>query len=307
MRFVNADGRASLLVDGDLFDVEELSGGTIGPDPRTAVIDRWDDVLGLADRGALSGGRAVSSARLGPPVPMPPLVLSVIANYPPTERADFPMIVGKSPTSVVGPNDDIVLPSPETLPLREAWVIPEPELGIVTRAAPRHLNASDAASFVAGFVVAQDVTERRHEFGSSPSPWTWSNLPAKTLGKSFDTFCPLGPALVTLDELDDPSSLTKRCWINDQLVFEHSTADLLWDAAELVSLVSSFMTLPAGLVCLSGCGGTIDGSPIPFLQAGDVVRTEIDGVGTMVNRCVADARAGGRVARVVVGPYAPRP
>jgi acylpyruvate hydrolase len=95
--------------------------------------------------------------------------------------------------------------------------------------------------------------------------------------------------LVTLDELDDHSALATRCWINERLVFDHSTTDLLWSPAELVALLSSFMTLPAGLVCLSGCGGTIDGSPIPFLAPGDVVRTEIGGIGTMVNRCTAEA------------------
>ncbi|MCA1842641.1 MAG: fumarylacetoacetate hydrolase family protein, partial [Actinobacteria bacterium] len=227
VRFVNADGRASVLVDDTMFDVEELSGGRIGPDPQAAVVDHWDELMLLSAQGSFAGGRPVTSARLGPPIPRPPLVLSVVANFPPSERADFPMIVGKSPTAVVGPNDDIVLPNPTRLPLGEAWVIPEPELGIVTRgAASRHLSLEDAASAIAGFVVAQDITERRHEFGPSPSPWTWSNLPAKTLGKSFDTFCPLGPALVTLDELVDPWSVAKRCWVNDQLVFEHSTADM---------------------------------------------------------------------------------
>ena len=291
MRFVNADGRAGLLVDGSVFDVEELSGGAIGSDARSAVVDYWDGLVSLAMRGAASGGAPVGSVRLGPPVPTPPMVLSVVANFPPAERPAFPMVVGKSPTSVVGPGDDIVLPDPTRLPLRQAWVIPEPELGIVTRAGGRHLHAADAASSIAGFVVAQDVTERRHELGPSPGPssWTWSDLPAKTLGKSFDTFCPTGPALVTLDELPDPGALLKRCWINDRLVFEHSTADMLWSAVELVALISSFVTLPAGLLCLAGCGGTVDGSPIPFLAAGDEVRTEIEGIGTMVNTCVAES------------------
>jgi len=167
-------------------------------------------------------------------------------------------------------------------------VIPEPELGIVMSGGGRHLEVKEALSAVAGFVVAQDVTERRHEFGASPSPWTWADLPAKTLGKSFDTFCPIGPALVTLDEIVDPSALMKRCWVNGELVFEHSTADMLWSAAELVALLSTFMTLPPGLLCLCGCGGTIDGSPIPFLSPGDEIRTEIEGIGLMINQCVAE-------------------
>lgn len=91
-----------------------------------------------------------------------------------------------------------------------------------------------------------------------------------------------------MDEFPDPDRLVKRCWINQELRFEQSTADMLWSAAELVALLSAFMTLPPGLLCLSGAGGTIDGSPFPFLAPGDEVRTEIEGVGTMLNRCVAE-------------------
>src|SRR5437899_1329375 len=110
MRFVNANGRAGLLVDGRVFDVHEVSGGRIGPDPRAAVIDSFDDLVELLHGGALSGGTPLEDVKLGPPVPFPPLILSVIANFPPTERARFPMLVGKSPTAVVGPYDDVVLP-----------------------------------------------------------------------------------------------------------------------------------------------------------------------------------------------------
>ena len=119
------------------------------------------------------------------------------------------MVVGKSPTAICGPRDDIVLPAAARLPLGEAWVIPEPELGIVTLAAGRHVDPADAVDVIAGYVVAQDVTERRHEFGPSRGPWEWHDLPAKTLGKSFDTFCPIGPALVTPDELPEASDLSR--------------------------------------------------------------------------------------------------
>lgn len=155
-------------------------------------------------------------SRLAPPVPDPPLVLAIVANDERDPRTPFPMIVGKSPSSVVGPFDDIVLPDPRLLPLGQRWVIPEPEIGVVTRGVPRHVTDEEASSYIAGYVVAQDVTERVHEFGSAPSPWIWSNLPAKTLGKSFDTFCPTGPALVMPDEVTGTAGLRRRCWIKDQ-------------------------------------------------------------------------------------------
>ena len=226
---------------------------------------------------------------MGPPVPAPPVVLSVVANYPPTAKPRFPMVVGKSPTAVCGPYDDIVLPAASRLPLGETWVIPEPELGVVTRSAGRHLALEDADDAIAGYVIAQDVTERRHEFGPSSGPWQWHELPAKTLGNSFDTFCPTGPALVTLDELPALDSIATRCWLNGQLRFEQSCGDLLWSPSELLALTSTFMTLRAGTLILTGCGPTVDGSPIPFLTSGDELRTEIDGIGVIQNHCVGEA------------------
>lgn len=289
MRFVNAGGRAALLAGDQVFDVESASGRALPADPHRCLVERWEELLALAAEGAHAGGVPVSSTWLGPPVPTPPVVLSVVANYPPTERARFPMVVGKSPTSVCGPVDDIVLPNASRLPLGEAWVIPEPELGVVTCRAGRHLSVDAAADAIAGYVVAQDVTERRHEFGPSRGPWEWSDLPAKTLGKSFDTFCPIGPALVTPEELQDVDTLVKKCWLNGDLRFEQSCGEMLWSPPQLVALVSAFMTLPAGALLLTGCGPTVDGSPIPFLAPGDEIRTEIDGIGTMVNRCVSEA------------------
>jgi 2,4-didehydro-3-deoxy-L-rhamnonate hydrolase len=255
MRFVNADGRAGLLVGDSVFDVEDASSGRLPADPMEVLARYWDDVVRLCETGAFAGGVPVAQVRLGPPVPRPPMIASVIANFPPSERPLFPMVVGKSPSAIVGPFDDIVLPDPALLPLKRSWVVPEPELGIVMRGGGRHLDLPRALDAVAGFVVAQDVTERAHEFGPASSPWTWENLPAKTLGKSIDTFCPIGPALVTLDELPDPDCLVKRCWINEELRFEQSTADMLWSAAELVALLSAFMTLTPGLLCLSGRWG----------------------------------------------------
>jgi 2-keto-4-pentenoate hydratase/2-oxohepta-3-ene-1,7-dioic acid hydratase in catechol pathway len=282
MRFVAADGRASLVRGDAVFDVAECSDGAIPADPMSVLRDHWDDLAALAPAGE---GRPLGGVTLGAPVPRPPLILSLIANYPPASRSAFPMIVGKAPSAVTGPYDEIVLPDPSRLPLGRAYVIAEPELAVVTRAAGRHLSADAARSAIAGYAVAQDITERVHEFGPSPSPWTWENLPAKTLGKSIDTFCPLGPALVTADEATAAGALEKRCWINGQLTHQQQHDDMLWSPAELVALVSCFVTLQAGTVLLCGAGGRLDGRPPPGLAAGDLIRTEIAGVGVIENRC----------------------
>ena len=288
MRFVNADGRAGLLVGDVVFDVERASSGRLPADPMDALTGHWDEIAQLAATGDFDGGVPLAEVRLGPPVPRPPMILSVVANFPPRPRSPFPMVVGKSPSAIAGPFDAIVLPDPRRLPLGQAWVIPEPELGVVMAAGGRHLPPAQSLEAVAGFVVAQDVTERAHEFGPAPPPWTWEQLPAKTLGKSIDTFCPIGPALVSLDEFSHPERLIERCWINGTLRFEHCAADMCWSAAELVSLLSAFMTLAPGMLCLCGCGGAVDEAPIPFLAPGDEVRTEIEGIGTMINVCVAE-------------------
>ncbi|MEX1008247.1 MAG: fumarylacetoacetate hydrolase family protein [Acidimicrobiia bacterium] len=286
MRLATVDGRAALLGGAQVFDVEHASGGRLPSDPMELLGEHWDVLLELAAGGVnRNNGRALADVRLGPPVPRPPAVFSVIANFPPAERNEFPMVVGKSPTSVSGPFDDIVLPNPNRLPLGRAFVIAEPELGVVTRGSARHLSPASALDAVAGFVVAQDVTERVHEFGGAPSPWEWQHLPAKTLGKSIDTFCPIGPVLLTLDELVDPSALRTRCWIDDVLRVDANTRDMLASVSELVALLSSFMTLLPGMLCLCGSPGTLDGTPMPALAPGDQVRTEIEGIGTMVNRC----------------------
>jgi acylpyruvate hydrolase len=282
MRFVAADGRASLVRGDAVFDVAECSDGAIPADPMLVLRDHWDDLPALPLAGE---GRPLGEVTLGAPVPRPPLILSLIANYPPAGKSGFPMIVGKAPSAVTGPYEEIVLPDPSRLPLGRAYVIAEPELAVVTRAAERHLSADAARNAIAGYAVAQDITERVHEFGPSPSPWTWENLPAKTLGKSIDTFCPLGPSLVTPDEATAEGGLEKRCWINGELTHQQQHDDMLWSPAELVALVSCFATLQAGTVLLCGAGSRLDGRPPPGLAAGDVVRTEIAGVGTIENRC----------------------
>ena len=270
---------------GQAFDIGEVSSNRLPSEPISLIRDHWEHSEALVGRREGASGEPLNSSSLAAPVPHPPMILCVVANFPPTRRPELPMVVAKAPTSVIGPFDDVVLPDPSRLPLGQARVIPEPELAVVARAARRHLSLEEAQAAIAGFTVAQDITERTHEFGPASSPWTWENLPAKTLGKSFDSFCPMGPVLVTPDELADLGSAMKRCWINDKLVFEHSLGEMLWNPAELVSLISRFMTMPAGLVILCGSGGTTDRSPIPFLRSGDEVRTEIEGIGTMVNRC----------------------
>jgi len=284
MRFVNADGRAGLLVDGLIHDLNRISGGRIPAEPMAVVLEHWDDALDVHAAGAFDGGRPVEEAHLGPPVPVPRSVYAIGLNYRRHARETgasigaIPPVFTKFPSSISGPFDPIVLPNGEGT---TDW---EAELAFVVGEAGRHVPAADGLDAVRGFMVAQDVSER---FVQNAAGHQFS------LGKSFDSFCPIGPAVVTVDELDDPLALRIRCLVNGEVMQDESTADMIVDVPHLVELLSSVMTLTAGDVCLTGtpAGVGTARSPQRYLRPGDVVDTEIAGVGVMRNPCVAEGDA----------------
>ncbi len=282
MRFVNADGRAAVLVDGRVHDLHELSGGRLPTGPMAVLVAHWEEALAAHRTGSFSGGTPVGSVHLGPPVPAPRAVYAVGLNYRNHAReagmavGPIPPVFTKFPSSIVGCRDEIVLPAGEGT---TDW---EAELAFVVGEGGRGLRSDVALSTLRGFTIAQDISERfvQRAAGSQFS-----------LGKSYDTFCPLGPAVVTLDELDDPLDLRIRCWVNAELVQDETTADMIIDVAHLVELLSSVMTLGAGDLCLTGtpAGVGFARTPPRYLRPGDVVTTEIEGLGSMRNTCVAEA------------------
>lgn len=281
MRLVNADGRAGLLVDATVHDLHELSGGRVPSSPMAVVTDHWDAALELHALGAFAGGRPLDTVRLGPPVPAPRAVYAIGLNYRGHAReigshvGAIPPVFTKFPSAVTGPCDDIVLPAGEGT---TDW---EAELAFVVGTGGRNVRAADALGSLRGLMVAQDVSER---FVQTAAGGQFS------LGKSFDTFCPTGPALVTLDEVPDPLCLRVRCAVNGEVVQDGTTADMIVDVPHLVELLSSVMTLAAGDVCLTGtpAGVGVARRPPRYLRPGDVVETEIEGLGTMRNRCVGE-------------------
>ncbi len=282
MRFVNADGRAGILVDDRVHDLHELSGGRLPTAPMEVLVAHWDEALAVHAAGAFGGGRPVASLHLGAPVPAPRSVYAIGMNYREHARETgmevrpIPAVFTKFPSSIVGPYDDIVLPRGEGT---TDW---EAELAFVVGVGGRSLTARDALGALRGLTVAQDVTERFVQMAASHQ---------FSLGKSFDTFCPLGPAVVTLDELDASLDLRIRCWVNGELMQDETTSDMIVDVPHLVELLSSVMTLSAGDLCLTGtpAGVGFGRTPPVYLRPGDVVETEIAGVGRMRNRCVDES------------------
>ena len=189
-------------------------------------------------------------------------------------RPERPLVFAKLPSSVIGPGEAIELD--ETLTSRVDW---EVELAVVVGRRMRRVAERAALDFVLGYTVGNDVSARDVQF--SESQWIRA--------KSFDTFGPLGPVVVTADELPEPQALALRTRVNGELMQDSSTAEMVFGVAELLAFCSRSFTLEPGDVVLTGtpwgCGEFMD--PPRSLAAGDVVETEIEGIGVLRNPVVA--------------------
>ena len=180
-----------------------------------------------------------------------------------------PLLFAKWPNAIIGEGDAIVLPSFA----RE--VDYEAELAVVIREQARALTVDQALGVVAGYTCLNDVSARDVQF--EDGQWT--------RGKSFDTFCPLGPAIVPVEEIPDPQSLRVRCFLNGEVVQDDSTANMIFSVAELISFASQSIRLEPGDILATGTpAGVALGQQQPrWLAAGDVVSVEIEGVGVLTN------------------------
>ncbi|SDT58235.1 2-keto-4-pentenoate hydratase/2-oxohepta-3-ene-1,7-dioic acid hydratase (catechol pathway) [Actinoplanes derwentensis] len=213
----------------------------------------------------------VDGGRVGPPIARPGVILCVGQNYaahaaesgaqPPAE----PIVFYKAPNTVVGPEDDIRLPRGSE---RTDW---EVELGVVIGRTARYLSSpEEALACVAGYVVVDDVSEREFQLDRSGGQWS--------KGKSCETFNPLGPWLVTPDEVSFPLRL--RSWVNGEPRQDSSTADMIFDVGFLIWHLSQFTVLePGDLINTGTPQGVALSGRFPYLQPGDVVETEIEGLG----------------------------
>lgn len=185
-----------------------------------------------------------------------------------------PLIFAKLPSSVIGEGDAILLD--ETLTTRVDW---EVELAVVIARRARSVSEPDALSYVFGYTVANDISARDLQF--SDGQWIRA--------KSLDTFCPIGPVVVTADEIDDPQNLGLRTRVNGEIKQQSTTAEMLFSVAELIAYCSRNFTLNAGDLLLTGtpwgCGEFT--TPPGHLRAGDLLESEIDRIGTLVNPVVA--------------------
>jgi 2-keto-4-pentenoate hydratase/2-oxohepta-3-ene-1,7-dioic acid hydratase in catechol pathway len=226
---------------------------------------------------------AKSSIRLGPPINRPTKVICVGLNYlghikeTNADTPSEPVIFMKAPDSVVGPNDEIVIPPNSSATDYEV------ELAVVIGKRALYLQSpAQSQGHILGYAISQDVSERHWQIERS-GQWV--------KGKSFPTFNPIGPEIVTSDEIN-PNNLRLWCSVNGVMKQDSNTDDLLFGIDHIIWYLSQFMELFPGDVINTGTpfGVGLGFKPPVYLKVGDLVKTGIDGIGEITNKCVAYSR-----------------
>lgn len=221
----------------------------------------------LEDLATCGEAHPLDQIRLGPPLPRPGKIVNCIANYwehAQREPRELNMFL-KNPDAVVGPGDVIRLPK-----FTEPWAfMHEAELALVFRGPSKYVRRADWRSAVFGYTCLIDVTAR------GEGRFTWKK--GSWMGKSFDTFAPIGPCIVTADEIADPNDLHVQFWNDGQLRHNYNTDDMEHRVPELVEFVTSFMTMNDGDVL--ACGTNHEG--LGFIQDGETLEMHIHGIGSM--------------------------
>ncbi|MDX2937670.1 fumarylacetoacetate hydrolase family protein [Streptomyces ipomoeae] len=281
MRLLNIDGRIAIERDGRGIDVERASGGRFGPDFQDAL-NRWDEFQAWAIEVTGIDGEPYRPGQLGAPVGVPRQIFAIGLNYRAHAEEsgialpEVPMVFTKFYSSITGPFEEIVMPEGDV-----DW---EVELVAVIGRRAVKVSQSEAWDYVAGLTVGQDLSERRSQV-RPPAPQQFS------LAKSFPGFAPLGPALVTPDELPDPNDLEVSCLVDGTEVQRSRTGDLIFGVPSLVAYLSSILPLLPGDLIFTGTPSGIGFARDPqrFLQDGEELTTVIEGIGTMRNRMIRRA------------------
>jgi 2-keto-4-pentenoate hydratase/2-oxohepta-3-ene-1,7-dioic acid hydratase in catechol pathway len=222
----------------------------------------------------------LSSVKLCAPVPKPTKIVCVGLNYrdhaieSKMEIPTRPTIFSKYNNTVIGPGDNIVIPKNTEKPDYEA------EFAFVIGKGGRHINAADWRDHVFGYMNLNDVSARDVQL--AVSQWV--------MGKTFDTFAPMGPWLVTADEIEDPHNLNISLTVNGETLQNSNTRELIFKIPELVEFLSSIMTLEPGDIVSTGTPAGVGFSykPPKWLKPGDEVVVKVDGLGELKNTCVAE-------------------
>ncbi|KXX59594.1 fumarylacetoacetate hydrolase family protein [Rhodococcus sp. LB1] len=276
MRLANLNGRAHLLKPEGAIDIAKASNSEFGPDPMD-LFTRWPEFCAWAERIDPTGPTSpYRTEDLQAPVPRPSQVFAIGLNYADhaTETGlhaapGVPSVFTKFTSSLIGPTGEITLSGPSV-----DW---EVEMVVVISHEARNVAATNAWQHVAGVTVGQDFSDRDVQMsGTSPQ---------FSLGKSYPGFGPTGPELVTVNELTLDTPLRLQCWVNDDLVQDGNTGQMLLPVPALIETISSICTLYPGDLIFTGtpAGVGMGRTPARYLASGDTVRTRIEGIGEMVH------------------------
>ena len=275
-KLANIKGRAALLNEESFYDLEKISEGNLSHDTTNALfhLEELDELNNKLNDLEATG--KISEAEFDAPVSFPKNCYAIGLNYRNhAEEANMtipevPMVFTKHTSCLVGATADVEM--------RSNYVDYEAELVVVIGLSGKDISKDQAWNHVAGLCVGQDISDRPAQFASTP--------PMFNLGKSFDTFGPMGPALVSPDSLPNKESLVIECKVNDEIRQNDNTDDLIFDVPTIISYLSEIVTLNTGDVIFTGTPGGVGVSQGKFLKDGDIITTSIEGLGTLTNKCV---------------------
>ena len=283
----SASTRVGLLDGDEIVDLQAAAGDA--PSEMTAFLEAGEAALAVARAALEAGGArlALGDVRLESPVLRPPKILAVGLNYADhvaeagMDTPQHPMIFNKQSTAAHPPYE------PFHLPRVSPALDYEGELAFVIGKRCRHVPRERATEVIAGYTICNDVSVRDWQL----------RVPTFTMGKSFDTHCPLGPAIVTSDEIPDPHSLDLRTWVNGEPRQSSNTKHLIFDCFTLVEHLSTAFSLEPGDVISTGTPSGVGAvmKPPKFLKAGDVVKIAIDRLGEIENAVIEEPESTTRI------------
>jgi 2-keto-4-pentenoate hydratase/2-oxohepta-3-ene-1,7-dioic acid hydratase in catechol pathway len=260
--------------------------------PLLCDLSRWVDELDVVERGEL----AISTDEVGLLVPIgaPRKLLLLAGNYAEhvlerggkaaARRDTFPYVFMKPPsTTLTNPGDPVILPriSPDHID----W---ECELGVVIGRRCRGVSEATALEHVAGYTVVNDISDRLFQPNPDRTPRDRDRFFDWLHGKWHDTFCPMGPCILTADAVEDPQALSVQLALNGELKEDGSTAQMIFPVAAIISFLSQFVTLEPGDIISTGTPAGVGSGSFRYLKPGDVMRATIAGIGTLENPVEAE-------------------
>lgn len=276
MKLANSNGRAVLVLGEEIADIDSVSDGRFGPDPM-AIYEDWGAFSDFATSIRTGTGPLVEG-NLRNPVPRPRQVFAIGINYRGHSEEsgiavpEVPAVFTKFPASLAGPYVEV-----EVVGHAIDW---EAELVVVVGRSADRVAEADGWSHIAGLAVGQDVSDRHLQFAAGSQ---------FSLGKSRRGYGPVGPWVVTPDELDDPDSLALGCAVNGEKMQDARTSDMIFPVSRLIAEISAVLPLLPGDIVFTGTPAGVGAvrKPPRFLLPGDTLETWIEGIGSIRNRLIS--------------------